>query len=164
MYRKLAVSLLALTLALPVFAQEPSAASENDGEKVKATMVKFQDDLQALEADAVAKHLTLSADEAAAFWPQFKAYQAEQREIADGQIAAVKNYADHFKTLTDAEAQAYVDALLERDQQVHDLRKKYLALYTKTIGARKAATVVHLGRKLGFATQARLAEVIPLVR
>ena len=125
--------------------------------------MKFQDDLQALEADAVAKNVTLNAEEAAAFWPQFKAYQAEQRKIADGQIAAVKDYADRFKTLTDADAQAYVNSLLDRDQQVHDLRKKYLALYTKTIGPRKAATVIHLGRKLGFATQARLAEVIPLV-
>jgi hypothetical protein len=163
MYRKLAGSLLALALAMPALAQEPAAATGSDGEKVKATMVKFQDDLQALEADAVAKNVTLNAEEAAAFWPQFKAYQAEQRKIADGQIAAVKNFADNFKTLTDAEARAYVDALLDRDQQVHDLRKKYLALYTTAIGARKAATVAHLGRKLGFATQARLAEVIPLV-
>jgi hypothetical protein len=163
MYRKLTVSLLALMLALPAFAQEPAAAAENDGEKVKATMVKFQDDLQALESDAVAKNVTLSAEEAAAFWPQFKSYQAEQRKIADGQIAAVKSYADRFKSLSDAEAQAYVKALLDRDQQVHDLRTKYLALYARTIGPRKAATVIHLGRKLGFATQARLAEVIPLV-
>jgi len=163
MRRTITVSLLALMFAVPAFAQEPAAAGANDGEKVRATMVKFQDDLQALEADAVAKNVTLNAEEAAAFWPQFKAYQTEQRRIADGQIAAVKNYADHFKTLTDAEAQAYVNSLLDRDQQVHDLRKKYLALYTKTIGPRKAATVVHLGRKLGFATQARLAEVIPLV-
>jgi hypothetical protein len=164
MHRTLAASLLGLMLALPALAQEPAATTESEGTKVKATMVKFQDDLQALEADAVAKSVTLNAEEAAAFWPQFKAYQAEQREIADGQIDAVKNFADNFQTLSDADAQAYVSALLERDRQVHELRVKYLGLYAKTIGPRKAATVVHLARKLGFASQARLAEVIPLVR
>ena len=82
----------------------------------------------------------------------------------DGQIAAVRTYADHYRTLSDADAQAYIDALLERDQQIHDLRRQYLAKYAKVIGARRAARVIHLSRKLGIASQARLAEVIPLVR
>jgi len=152
-------------VAMPVHAQEAAAApAQSDGEKIEAKMSNFTDDLQALEADAVAKALTLNAEEASAFWPQFKAYQAEQRKIADGQIAAVKKYADHFSTLTDAEAVAYIQALLERDQQVHDLRGKYLSLYAKSIGSRKAATVIHLSRKLGFQSQARLSEVIPLVQ
>jgi hypothetical protein len=163
MSKPVLATLLALLLALPAAAQQPAATPESDGAKVQRTMERFRDDLQALEADAVAKNVTLNADEAAAFWPQFKAYQGEQREIADGQIAAVRNFADNFSILTDAQAAAYVDALLDRDQQIHDLRKKYLALYSKTIGQRKAATVIHLSRKLGLASQAQLAEVIPLV-
>ena len=163
----IAASLFALAFAMPVAAQQSSAEApadtRSDGEQIGEKMSKFTDDLQALEADAVAKTLTLNAEEAAEFWPQFKAYQAEQRKIADGQIAAVRDYADKFKTLSDAEAVAYVQALLDRDQQVHDLRKKYLAQYTKTIGLRRAATVIHLARKLGFQSQARLAELIPLV-
>ena len=67
-------------------------------------------------------------------------------------------------TLTDEQAAAYVNALLERDQEIHDLRVKYLAIYTKTIGQKRAARVIHLARKLGYQSQARLAEVIPLVR
>jgi len=147
-------------VALPVAAQE---AAETDGAKVQASMVKFQDDLAKAETDAVAKNVTLSPEEASAFWPQFKAYQAEQKKIGDGQIAAVRHFADNFQTLSDAQAVEYIDSLLARDQQIHDLRKKYLAIYAKSIGARKAATVIHIARKLGFSSQAQLAEVIPLV-
>lgn len=163
-----AAALFALAFAMPVAAQDAAAGAaadtRSDGEKIGEKMSKFADDLQALEADAVAKTLTLNADEAAAFWPQFKAYQAEQRKIAEGQIAAVRQYADKFKSLSDAEAVDYIQALLERDQQVHDLRAKYLAQYTKSIGQRRAATVIHLSRKLGYQSQAKLSEVIPLVQ
>jgi len=170
MYKPMIASCLALLLALPASAAaqaQPQATAapegETDGAKVEQTMAKFRDDLQALEADAVAKAVSFNGDEAAAFWPVFKSFQAEQRKIIDGQIAAVRKYADSYQTLSDADAEAYVQALLARDQQIHDLRVKYLAQYAKIIGQRRAARVIHLSRKLGFASQAHLAEVIPLV-
>jgi hypothetical protein len=165
MYKPVIVPMFALALAfaLPAAVAQDATASASDAEKVQQTMSKFSDDLQALEADAVAKSITLNAEEAAAFWPQFKAYQAEQRKIADGQVAAVRDYADKYQSLTDEQAVAYVTALLQRDEQINALRVKYLAAYTKTIGARRAARVIHLARKLGFASQAKFAEVIPLV-
>jgi hypothetical protein len=75
----------------------------------------------------------------------------------------VRHYADQYAALTDEQALAYVDALLQRDEQIHALRVKYLSVYTKSIGPRRAARVIHLSRKLGFASQAQLAEIIPLV-
>jgi Tfp pilus assembly protein FimT len=164
MHKPLAAACLVLLLALPAAAQQTAAPPPADGAKVQASMEKFQLDLQQAETEAVAKNVTLTPDEASAFWPQFKAYQSEQKKIGDGQIAAVRRYADNFKEITDTQAVAYIDALLARDQQTHDLRKKYLAMYSRTIGPRRAATVIHIARKLGFQSQAQLAEVIPLVR
>ena len=152
---------LALLLALPAAAAEPATA---EGQKVQDTIAKFNVDLQALETEAVSKAISLSADEATAFWPVFKRYQADQRQINDAQIAAVAQYADNYLALTDEQAVAYVDALLARDQKIHDLRSKYLADFTKVIGQKRAARVIHLCRKLGFASQASLAEAIPLIR
>jgi Spy/CpxP family protein refolding chaperone len=165
MRKTVIASFLAVLLAVPVAAGAQTASEGGtDGAKVEQTMIKFRDDLQKLEAEVVAKNVTLSADEATAFWPVFKSFQSEQKRVIDGQIAAVRTYANHYKTLTDAEAEAYVDALLARDQQIHDLRVKYLKQFAKVIGARRAARVVHLSRKLGIASQASLSEVIPLVR
>jgi len=76
----------------------------------------------------------------------------------------VRKYAAAYEHLTDADAVAYVSALLERDQKIHDLRVKYLAEYSKVLPPSKAARVIHLSRKLGFASQAKLADEIPLVR
>jgi hypothetical protein len=154
-----------LLLALPAAASAAGtpAAPEATGAQTQQTMTKFRDDLQALETQVVSKGVTLTTEEATAFWPVFKRFQAEQRKIIDGQIAAVRQYADHYAALSDADAMAYVNALLTRDQQIHDLRVKYLAEYSKVIGNNNAARVIHISRKLGLASQAKLAEVIPVV-
>jgi hypothetical protein len=156
---------LGLLLALPVSASASGTAPAPaaTAAQTEQTMTKFRDELQALETQVVSKGVTLTTEEATVFWPVFKRFQAEQRKIIDGQIAAVRQYADHYAALSDADSLAYVNALLSRDQQINALRVKYLAEYSKVIGKNKAARVIHISRKLGLASQARLAEVIPVV-
>jgi aspartyl aminopeptidase len=162
--------MLGLLLAMPATAQEPGKAAATPADaaasepSVEQVLTEFRDQMQNVEADVLAKGLTLSADEAAKFWPVFERYQAEREKIIDGQIAAIRTYADAYATQTDDDAVAYVSALLERDQKIHDLRVKYLAEFTRVIGPGRAARVIHISRRLGLAGQAKLATAIPLVR
>ena len=159
---------VALLLSLPAIAADPApvpvAPVESNGEKISQSMTSFRDELQQLETEVVSKSVVFSADEASAFWPVFKRFQTEQRAIMDGQVEAVRAYADAGDSLSEDAAVTYVNALLNRDQQVHDLRVKYLAEYTKVIGKAKAARVIHISRKLGTVSQAKISDVIPLVR
>ena len=96
---------------------------------------------------------------------QFLTYlQAEREEIMNGQIAAIRTYADLYATQSDEDATTYVNALLERDQKIHDLRVKYLREFTAVIGPGRAARAIHIIRRLGLAGQAKLATAIPLVK
>ena len=153
-----------LLIALPLVAAEPTP-QPTQGETDTATLLaEFRDDLQAAETDIVSKVVSLSAEEASKFWPVFQKFQAEQKAIIDAQASAVLKYATDFEKLTDADALAYVQSLLERDQKIHDLRVKYLAEYSKVLPGGKAARVIHLSRRLGLASQSKLASAIPLVR
>jgi len=163
--------LLGLLIASPLAAAEPQAAKANpptaSAQPTKAdtgpVLEQFRDDLQALETEVVSKSISLTTEEATAFWPLFKQFQGEQKAVINGQIAAVRKYADRYATLSDQDATDYVDALLQRDQQIHDLRVRYLAKYSKVLPARKAARVIHISRRLGIASQAKLSSVIPVV-
>jgi hypothetical protein len=159
---------VALMFALPAWAADPApvatAPVESNGQKIQGSMTTFRDELQALETEVVSKSVTFSADEASAFWPVFKRFQTEQRAIMDGQVEAVREYADKGELLTPEDSMGYVNALLRRDQQVHDLRVKYLAEYEKVVGKAKAARVIHISRKLGTVSQAKISDVIPLVQ
>lgn len=156
--------LLGLLIPLPLAAQPPAAEPQAAQESTEQILANFGSELQAAETEIVSKAISLTTDEATKFWPVFKQFQAEQKAITDGQIAALTKYSQAFSTLTDADATAYVKSLLERDQKIHDLRVKYLAEYSKILPPGKAARIIHLTRKLGFMSQAKLAEEVPLVR
>jgi hypothetical protein len=153
--------LLGALLALPLAAAEP--ASNAKAEETTQTPEEFREGLQAAETEIISKAVSMTADEATKFWPLFKEFQSEQQVIIDAQLDALRQYADDYASLTDAQAVAYVNALLERDERIHDLRVKYLAEYSKVLPAGKAARVIHLSRRLGIASQAKLASEIPLV-
>ena len=167
MRKSMTAVLLGCLIALPLAAAEPATATATAApaaDDASRVLAQFRDDLQAAETDIVSKAVTLTTDEATAFWPVFKRFQSEQKAIIDGQAEAVRNYAAHYETLSNEDALAYVEALLDRDQRIHDLRRKFLAEYAKVLPANKAARVIHISRRLGLASQTRLADAIPLVQ
>src|SRR4051794_31340423 len=88
---------LALALAPPASAADPApkpqAATASpqtpDEDKVVA---EFRKELSAKRADVMAKGLTLTAQEAAKFWPLFEQFQKEQDVVVNDQIKATDQY------------------------------------------------------------------------
>jgi len=169
MHKLVTRTLLAVALLAPLtaLAAEPKAASPmpaTNASNTDAALAKFRDDMQATRADIMAKGLTLSADEAAKFWPLFKEYQKEQNVVIDGQIAAVKKYSEHSDTLNATDAVNYVKSLLDRDQKMDALRVKWLAKFQSGgISASTSARAIQLDRRLSQLAQAQLSAEIPLV-
>jgi Spy/CpxP family protein refolding chaperone len=167
MHKLVTRTLLAVALLVPLAApaaepQSPIPAA--NASNTDAALAKFRDDMQATRADIMAKGLTLSADEAAKFWPLFKEYQKEQNVVIDAQIAAVKKYSEHYDTLNATDAVAYVKSLLERDQKMDALRVKWLAKFQSGgISGGTAARAIQLDRRLSQLAQAQLSSEIPLV-
>jgi Spy/CpxP family protein refolding chaperone len=126
-------------------------------------MQQFRNDLQAKAADVMAKGLTLSAEQAAKFWPMFEAFQKEQKTIIDEQLRSLVKYQETYKQMTDADALAYANSLLERDQKIHDLRAKYLAKFQQVVPARIAARAIQLDRRLGLVGQVKVSSQVPLI-
>jgi len=161
MFKPLALIAVIAAFGSASAADAPATTAAADNEKV---MAQFRDDLQAASADIVAKGITLSADQAAKFWPLFQQYQDEQKATIDAQLKATQKYADSLDKLTDADALAYVGALLDRDKQIHDLRVKWLKKFQTVVSSGTAARVIQIDRRLGIVAQLKLAQKIPLVR
>ena len=158
MYRTICGSVAAIVLA--VIAASSAASSPPTQEQV---IERFREDILSQRADIMAKGLTLTAEQAAAFWPLFRQFQDEQEAISNGQIEATQAYSDRFDKLTDADALAYVNALLTRDDAMHDLRVKWLARFQAVVPARIAARAIQLDRRLGQAMQVKVSAQIPLI-
>ena len=156
--------LLAATLLTPIGSSGEPATHQSATPTPEQVVEQFRTDLQAKRADVMAKGMTLTADQAAKFWPLFDTYQKEQNVIVDGQVKATQQYAASYETLSDADALKYVNALLERDAKMHDLRVKWLAKFQTVVPAKIAARAIQLDRRLGQVTQVNISSQIPLVR
>jgi Spy/CpxP family protein refolding chaperone len=160
----------AMAFALPAMSADPQATAEpvnqssaGPGLSDEQVVQQFRSDMMAKRADIMAKGLTLTADQASKFWPQFEQYQKEQDVIVNEQINATKAYADHYKALSDADATAYVKALLDRDQKMLNLRVKWLEKFQKVVPAKIAARAIQLDRRVSNVAQVQLSSQIPLV-
>lgn len=64
-------------------------------------------DIAAARADRkaiVGANMNLTEAQAKAFWPLYDAYEARMDKLDDRHAAEVKAYAEHYQTLTDADA------------------------------------------------------------
>jgi len=130
---------------------------------VEEALKSMRADMQSTRADIMAKNLTLTADQAAKFWPLFQKYQEEQNVIMDAQLKSIQKYADSYKTLDDASALALVNALLDRDAKMTALRQQWIGEFQKVLPAGAAARVVQIDRRLSNLAQVEISSQIPLV-
>ena len=165
MKQTLAIVLTSCVLsgATPAQAQEPKPAASAKP-SVEESIKAFRADLQSKRADVMAKSVSLNAEQAAKFWPVFEQYQKEQNVIMDEHLNGIQKYVDAYETLDDATALAFMNAHLDRDTKMNALRQKYLAEFQKVLPVRLAVRVVQIDRRLSLATQAQIANLIPLVR
>jgi Spy/CpxP family protein refolding chaperone len=166
MFKSLALTAVAFMTFAPAWAQEAPAAGAAAAPQLTAEEVatKFRNELQAARADVISKELTLTAEQAAGFWPLFKEYQTEQNAIIDAQIKATQAYADSYAKLTEADSLAYIRALLECDGKAQALRTKWLTKFQSAVPAGTAGRVIQIDRQLSLIGQANVASGIPLVR
>lgn len=157
------MAVLAFSPAFAADAPQGPVTGAPNGQNTAEALVKFREAMQAERSDIMAKGLSLSADQAAKFWPLYEQYQKEQNVIIDSQIDAVKKYADKYDTLTDADSVAFVKSLLDRDAKMEALRSKWLPKFQTVVPGGVAARAIQLDRRISQVAQAQLSSQIPLV-
>lgn len=142
---------------------KPVSGTSDTGPTVDEVLKNVRADLQGSRADIMAKNMTLTAEQAAKFWPAFDAYQKEQNVIMDAQLKGIQKYVESSETLDDAGALALMNAHLERDTKMNALRRKWLAQFQKVLPTKLAVRAMQIDRRLSLAAQMEVASQIPLV-
>ena len=153
-------SLLILSASSRTVAQgQTPAAKPSVDEVLKAVRA----DLQASRADIMAKNVTLTAEQAAKFWPMFNKYQQEQNVLMDDQLKTIQKYIETFDKLDDAGALALMKAHFDRDTKMNTLRQQWLTEFQTVLPTKLAVRAIQIDRRLGLAAQMEIASQIPLV-
>ena len=166
MHRTLAPLLAVCFVVASAHAQAPAQQASTTTASpatVDSTLKAVRADMQSSRADIMAKNLSLSAEQAAKFWPVFNAYQKEQNVIMDEQLKGIQKYVDSYETLDDATALSLMRAHLDRDAKMNALRQKWLGEFQKVLPTKLAVRAMQIDRRLSLAAQMEIASRIPLV-
>jgi hypothetical protein len=85
-------------------------------------------------------------------------------KLGDQKYALIKEYANGFGKLTDEQALSLIKRSLALDEQVAQLRSKYLPIVNQVLPGIKAATFFQIDRRINTLIDLQLGEQIPLVQ
>ena len=131
---------------------------------VDEVLKSLRSDLQGERADIIAKNITLTAAQAAKFWPMFESYQKEQNMIIDEQLRGIQRFVENYEKLDDAAALALINTHFDRDDKMNALRRRWLGEFQSLVGTKIAVRVLQIDRRLSMAHQIAFTSQIPLVR
>ncbi len=166
---------LLLAMAASLGAQEPAASpaargQEPTGQTVTreqandANIQLMREDIRAERKKIVAANMPLTADEATKFWPLYDRYVGETIKINDARYALIKEYAQSYSNITDAQADSYIKRWVALDGDNTQLRLKYIPEFEKVISHKKTALFFQIDRRLSMMVELQLASQVPLVK
>jgi NAD(P)H-dependent flavin oxidoreductase YrpB (nitropropane dioxygenase family) len=144
-------------------AQTASGAGASSTAGLDQDIKMLREDVQSARKAITAENMNLTADEATKFWPIYDQYAAEVAKIGDARVALIKDYAANYDTMTNDQANLFIQRAAAIDQQFTDARSKYVPLFEKAISAKKTALWYQVDRRLDLLINLQLAGNIPVV-
>ena len=120
-------------------------------------------DIRSHKKQIIAANVQLTDAEAQKFWPVYDQYTAALAQVNDDKYALIKEYANSYSTMTDAQADDWTKRVLQLDANVAALRQKFLPDFRKVLSAKKTALYEQVERKTQMLIDVQLALQIPLV-
>ena len=140
------------------FAQAPAADMSTDDD-----IKLFRKDVRSLRKQLIASNLDLTDTEAQQFWPIFDRYTVELVAITDHKYAVLEDYAHNYTTMTDEQAESYIKGRADVEQQIMQLRLKYLPVFRKVLDSKTTARFYQMDWRLGLIMDLQIASQTPLI-
>ena len=118
------------TLLFFVLASQIAFAQSTSKEEAKE---EAREKIEALRKAYITDKLELTEKEAEEFWPIYTSYKREEKVL----VYALKKQKRNLKEMSDAEADAFIENVLETEQKRLNLKRKYYAKIKTTIPSKK---------------------------
>jgi hypothetical protein len=161
---------LALAAAAGLAAQQTQAPATHVQDSARSRELNTDAYIQLLRADLSAKQeqivreaMQLNDQQSAAFWPIYRAYQAEQSKLITDKLAIVMDYANNFSTMTDEKADQLAQQVMQLDEKRMALREKYYATMKKALSSIVAARFFQVEHQLQLIVDLQIAANLPII-
>ncbi len=120
-------------------------------------------DVRQDRAELVGQAMSLSAGQAATFWPLYEEYEQAFTMLGDTELQLIRDYAATFESMTDDAASQLASRLLDLLDEEQSLRREYHGKFEATLGGAAAARFLQVERRIGTLLDLQLAADIPLL-
>jgi hypothetical protein len=147
------------------FAQDAgTSVGANQGAQIDQDINLLRKDIRSQKKQLIAANVPLTDSEAQKFWPVYDQYTAELVAINNDKYQLIKEYAQSYNTMADAQADDWTQRLLKLDANVAGLRQKYWSDFRKVLPAKKAALYEQVERRAQMLIDLQISSQIPLVQ
>ena len=150
-----------LVVTFAVFAFCPVGRAQDQEPTIDSTIAVVRANMQADRTTLITTGMNFNDKDGAAFWPIYKQYQYERSKLDDGRVAVIKEYTHKYPTLTDAEAKAMAEQMLECDYRLAALKKKYYKKFNKVLPALTVAKFFQLERRVDLMMDMQVEASLP---
>jgi Spy/CpxP family protein refolding chaperone len=165
--KRLAIALVIGTSLLLIRSVASAQKSETpaSGPTVSEQDVELlRSDIRSAKKQIVAENMKLTSAQAETFWPVYDAYAQETSKLGDARYALIKEYANHYEDMTDAQAESLVQKMAVLDEQTATLRQQWISKFGKVLTGKQTALFFQLDRRINLLLELQFAANIPIVK
>jgi hypothetical protein len=152
-------ALLTITLVMLTFC--PLGRAQDQEPTIDSTIALVRANMQADRTTLITAGMNFNDKDGAAFWPIYHQYEHERSLLDDRRAAVIKLYTQKYPTLTDAEAKAMAEQMLDCDYRLAALKKKYYKKLNKVLPALTVSKFFQLERRIDLLMDMQVESSLP---
>ena len=128
---------------------------------IDSTIAMVRANMRADRAALITSGMNFNDKEGAAFWPIYQQYEYERFRLDDVRVAVIKEYTQKYPTLSDDEAKAMAERMLDCDSRLAELKKKYYKKFNKVLPALTVTKFFQLERRVDLMMDMQVESSLP---
>jgi len=154
-------NLILLTITFLMSALSPLCRAQSQELTIDSTIAVVRANMRADRAALITTGMNFNDKDGAAFWPIYQQYDYERDRLDDRRAAVIKQYTQKYPNLTDAEAKAMADQMLDCEYRLAELKKKYYKKFNKVLPALTVTTFFQLERRIDLMMDMQVEAALP---
>lgn len=152
-------ALLTVTFAMLTFSSLGRAQDQEP--TIDSTIAVVRANMQADRTALITAGMNFNDKDGAAFWPIYQQYGHERSRLDDRRAAVIKEYTQKYPNLTDAEAKAMADQMLDCESVLAGLKKRYYKKFNKVLPALTVTKFFQLDRRIDLMMDMQVEASLP---
>jgi Spy/CpxP family protein refolding chaperone len=152
-------ALLVVTFAMLAFC--PLGHAQDQQPTIDSTIAIVRANMQADRTTLITSGMNFTDKDGEAFWPIYQQYDYERSRLDDRRAAVIKHYTQKYPTLTDAEAKAMAETMLDCESRLAELKKKYYKKFNKVLPSLTVTKFFQLERRIDLMMDMQVESSLP---